>query len=266
MASLARSAGVRLVNCTYHAWSILLLANSPFTFESPLEQDFRCPICGYANLKRTKHCLDNKDIRNTSMGIIYSVLRWCNWPRSMVEQRTLAEAGWSIHCDHYPLFTTFFTNPAGIGTGFIGSLGYWLSQHDVARGSQPWYYYLIIFPLYEYLPLIGGIFATMAVFISRKTMPTIQRSFVLFLMWWAFWIFMALSLAGEKMPWLSTHIAVPFILLTGWWIGHLTVGAASYRKKSQLSPTILPRSVLRGIYKKIHALVLLKNNNLTVTS
>lgn len=119
------------------------------------------------------------------------------------------------------LFTTFLTNPAGLGTGFIGSLGYWLSQQEVARGSQPWYYYLIVFPLYEYLPLLGGVVAAVTFFFSRKFIAVGQRSFVLFLIWWAVWILVGLSLAGEKMPWLSTHIAIPFILLTGWWIGRL---------------------------------------------
>jgi len=120
------------------------------------------------------------------------------------------------------LFTTFFTNPAGIGTGFIGSLGYWLSQQDVARGSQPWYYYLIVFPLYEYLPLIGGVLATTTFLFFRKSILIAQKPFILFLIWWATWIVIGLSLAGEKMPWLSTHIAIPFILLAGWWIGRLT--------------------------------------------
>lgn len=117
------------------------------------------------------------------------------------------------------LFTTFFTNPAGMGTGFIGSLGYWLSQQDVARGSQPWYYYLIVFPFYEYLPLAGGILAMVSFLFSRKSILAVQRPFVLFLIWWAVLILTGLSLAGEKMPWLSTHIAIPFILLAGWWIG-----------------------------------------------
>lgn len=120
-----------------------------------------------------------------------------------------------------PLFTTFFTNPAGIGTGFIGSLGYWLSQQGVARGAQPWYYYLVVFPFYEYLPLIGGFFAVIVFLIRRKSLSDIQRTFVPFLIWWGAWIFIALSLAGEKMPWLSTHIAIPLILLTGWWLGKL---------------------------------------------
>lgn len=123
-----------------------------------------------------------------------------------------------------PLFTTFFTNPAGLGTGFIGSLGYWLSQQDIARGSQPWYYYFVVFPLYEYLPLVGGLFATAAYIVHRKSLSPQQRLFVPFLIWWAALIFVALSMAGEKMPWLSTHIAIPFILLTGWWVGQLVEG------------------------------------------
>ncbi|MGB8644518.1 MAG: flippase activity-associated protein Agl23 [Anaerolineae bacterium] len=62
----------------------------------------------------------------------------------------------------YPImllfFTTVFTNPAGIASGFVGSLGYWLSQQGVERGSQPPYYYLmVLLPLYEYLPYLFGI-------------------------------------------------------------------------------------------------------------
>ncbi|HLF28010.1 MAG TPA: SMP-30/gluconolactonase/LRE family protein [Anaerolineae bacterium] len=119
------------------------------------------------------------------------------------------------------LFTTFFSNLDGIGTGFIGSLGYWLSQQGIARGSQPWYFYFIVFPLYEYLPLIGGLFAGVFYLVRRKSLSAFSRAFVPFALWWAALIFLALTLAGEKMPWLSTHIAVPFILLTGWWIGQM---------------------------------------------
>jgi uncharacterized protein (TIGR03663 family) len=119
------------------------------------------------------------------------------------------------------LFTTFLSNPAGIASGFIGSLGYWLSQQGVARGSQPWYYFLIVFPIYEYLPLIGGICAAVFFTIRRKQLPELASIFIPFTVWWAIGIFIALSLAGEKMPWLSTHVTVPFILLTAWWIGQI---------------------------------------------
>ena len=41
------------------------------------------------------------------------------------------------------LFTTFFTNPVGLGTGVFGSISYWLAQQEVQRGGQPWYYYFL---------------------------------------------------------------------------------------------------------------------------
>lgn len=143
------------------------------------------------------------------------------------------------------LFTTFFTNPAGLGTGFIGSLGYWLSQQGVERGSQPWYYYLIVFPFYEYLPLIGGLIAAVVFLICRKLLSAFQRTFIVFLIWWAASIFVGLSLAGEKMPWLSTHIAIPFILLTGWWVGQLIESVLTRGDGEQRWKTI-PRWIALG--------------------
>lgn len=57
-------------------------------------------------------------------------------------------------------FTTVFTNINGLATGMIYSLGYWLEQQSVRRGSQPQYYYLmVILPMYEFLPIIGSILA-----------------------------------------------------------------------------------------------------------
>ncbi|MGE5223675.1 MAG: hypothetical protein ACM3PY_14655, partial [Omnitrophica WOR_2 bacterium] len=57
-------------------------------------------------------------------------------------------------------YTTLFTNGAGIFTGLLGSLAYWLAQQAVNRGSQPWYYYALIqVPVYEYLPAIGSLLA-----------------------------------------------------------------------------------------------------------
>ncbi len=55
-------------------------------------------------------------------------------------------------------FTTFFTNGGGFFTGLLGSLGYWLSQQEVARGGQPPYYYaLVLLPEYEFLPTVVGL-------------------------------------------------------------------------------------------------------------
>ncbi|MCL4562737.1 MAG: TIGR03663 family protein, partial [Chloroflexi bacterium] len=120
-----------------------------------------------------------------------------------------------------PLFTTFFANSSGAATGLIGSLGYWLSQQSVSRGSQPWYYFFIVMPLYEYLPLIGGILAAVYFALRRRNLGQPMRTFVSFALWWAAAIFAAFILAGEKMPWHITHLVTPFILLAGWFAGQL---------------------------------------------
>ena len=47
---------------------------------------------------------------------------------------TLMALFWAIEI---LLFTTFFTNPVdGLATGVVGSLGYWLKQQEVQRGSS----------------------------------------------------------------------------------------------------------------------------------
>src|SRR5574341_960373 len=61
---------------------------------------------------------------------------------------------------YVPLYTTMFTNGGGFFTGMVGSLGYWLDQQDVQRGSQPWYYYILVqVPVYEFLPALGSLLA-----------------------------------------------------------------------------------------------------------
>ena len=57
-------------------------------------------------------------------------------------------------------YTTMFTNANGFFSGIIGSLGYWLSQQEVNRGSQPIYYYALLqVPIYEYLAALGALLA-----------------------------------------------------------------------------------------------------------
>ena len=73
------------------------------------------------------------------------------------------------------LYTTVFTNSDGFFTGTIGSLGYWIVQQDVARGSQPWYYYLLVqIPIYEFLPALGLILAIILGF-RRKPKFKIEK-------------------------------------------------------------------------------------------
>ncbi|MBI4301304.1 MAG: TIGR03663 family protein [Chloroflexi bacterium] len=111
-------------------------------------------------------------------------------------------------------YTSFFDNPKGLASGIWGSLDYWLAQHGVRRGAQPWYYYLLLIPIYEYLPLllalVGGIYYAFK-----------GNLFSRFLVYWAGLSFFLYSFAGEKMPWLSLHMALPLILLAGLYLGRI---------------------------------------------
>ena len=116
------------------------------------------------------------------------------------------------------LFTTLFTNLYGLASGTIatdGTLLYWLGQHDFRRGEQPWFYYLLLMPQYEFIAVLFGVAATiiagvraLLVGIGRAT-PGPRFVFQTFLAIWFIGIFLALSWAGEKMPWLVIHIALP---------------------------------------------------------
>lgn len=139
--------------------------------------------------------------------------------------------------------TTIFTNPEGLASGLVGSLGYWFDQHAVERGSQPWYYYLLVqIPIYEFLPALGSLLALFYALTRRKQSPAAEHSSLqrsgeepgaelpgterrfpaaLFLGFWVLTSFAAYTLAGERMPWLTVHITLPMILLSGWVFGRL---------------------------------------------
>ncbi|MGQ9627395.1 MAG: flippase activity-associated protein Agl23 [Anaerolineae bacterium] len=111
------------------------------------------------------------------------------------------------------LATTFFTNPRGLWTASGGAIFYWLEQHEVQRGGQPWYYYIaLLLPLYEFVPYFFGL-AAIAYYLIRKPLKD-DLPFVPFLVYWTISSLLLYSWAGEKMPWLAVHLALPLILLT----------------------------------------------------
>ncbi len=112
------------------------------------------------------------------------------------------------------LYTTFFTNISGFASGIWGSMEYWIAQQEVARGGQPWYYYILLLSFYEFLALIFA-------FIGAIYYTVRGNLFSRFLVYWAALSLIIYSLFGEKMPWLSLHIALPMILLGGNFIGRL---------------------------------------------
>ncbi|MBI2331124.1 MAG: glycosyltransferase family 39 protein, partial [Chloroflexi bacterium] len=178
----------------------------------------------------------------TAIGIIWNPSKW--WKTSLV-----------FWVPYTILYTTVFTNPNGFFTGAIGSLGYWLVQQGVERGSQPWYYYLLVqIPIYEFLPALGLILALILGFRRKVSLPlewevdmidgtfdgnwestaqptpeqqetyTRELNFVnmfSLLVWWSISSFLAFTIAGERMPWLTYHIALPMILITGWALGYI---------------------------------------------
>ncbi len=113
------------------------------------------------------------------------------------------------------LFTTLLTNGIGFGSGVWQSLGYWVAQQEVGRGSQPWYYYFMVLSVYELLPLAVALVT--GVFILRRR-PTFM-TFDVFLIYWFVLVLALLLMAGEKMPWLSTHLTLPIIMIAGRGLG-----------------------------------------------
>jgi uncharacterized protein (TIGR03663 family) len=157
------------------------------------------------------------------------------------------------------LFTTFFTNGKGLATGQVGSLGYWLSQHEVRRGSQPWHYYLVVLSLYEYLPLLFGIIGGVFYFLRRRRDATASEApevavtgtapFTPLVIYWSVLNLVIFSWAGEKMPWLSVHLTLPLILLTGWFAGHLLAGdwRSLLRQGGAHVAVLLPLAIVAAI-------------------
>ncbi|MCB0217125.1 MAG: TIGR03663 family protein [Chloroflexi bacterium] len=142
-----------------------------------------------------------------------------------VPAESLVLAGVLAFAIYALLYTTFFTNPAGI-SGLTRSVEYWVEQHGVVRGDQPFYYYLLFNPLYEFLPMSFALAAAW-VYIQHPALrvwrgsgaemgaePTVASAyFVPGLLAWAAGVFWIYSWAGEKMPWLVTHLVVPQIFL-----------------------------------------------------
>ena len=135
------------------------------------------------------------------------------------------------------LYSTFFTNPLGIGSGIWQSLGYWIVQQDVARGNQPLYYYLVITPLYEFLPLVFAVAG--AVFYLRR-----RDRFGLFLVFWSISTFLLYTYITEKMPWLLVNLALPLIVLAGKFLGDVVEGVQWRRVWRRGGALIVPGVLL----------------------
>jgi predicted membrane-bound mannosyltransferase len=118
------------------------------------------------------------------------------------------------------LFTTFLTNPHGLQDGIVEGVRYWLSQQPVNRGSQPWFYYLVLLPAYEWPVVLLAAVGTVAVVRRPST-------FGAFLVWCFAASLVVYSWASERMPWLVLHPLLPAVLLAG--LGFQTLWTARGR-------------------------------------
>lgn len=179
-------------------------------------------------------------------------------------------------------YTTVFTNPVGLLSGLVGSLAYWMAQHGVQRGTQPGYYYMLLMPLYEYFPLVfsvlgaGGVVAlglrrlrvtrqsSLAVVEEEGSIvpsaplngawsdsgtPFVTGLLPPFFGGWMLMAWFAYSYAGEKMPWLVVHIALPTIFLAAWFLGRLTDGVnwrAWWERQGWVLTVSLPLAAVGG--------------------
>lgn len=144
------------------------------------------------------------------------------------------------------LYTTVFTNAPGFFTGLLGSLAYWIEQQGVERGSQPEYYYILVqIPMYEFLTAIGSWVAiglgVKKLFGQRPAVPEEEagveseseavksasseesnfKNFFSLMVFWVATSILAFTIAGERMPWLTYHMAWPMVLLTAWGLGQI---------------------------------------------
>ena len=151
-------------------------------------------------------------------------LRW-NWRRWL----TSALIFWGIFT---LLYTTFFTNVTntyneagditklgGFASGIWGTFDYWIGQ--AKRITQPWFYYIMLMPLYEFLPLLFAAVAVIYYAVKEKLFSRGGSLFVRFLLLWMLVNLIAFSSYGEKMPQISLNVVVPAILLAGMFIGRI---------------------------------------------
>lgn len=209
---------------------VILLATLILPWVSP----FMIKALGYDPLNYTTGIVPTLSVLAATIGVSAVVgLLWD--PR-----RWLVSAG-IFTAIFVVLFTGLFTNGQGLATGVIGSLGYWLSQQEVARGSQPWFYYLLITPLYEFLPLVLSIPVVLAAFVQRRR--TMLALSILSLVLLGVWLVLALNTAAEaraEMLYKATAAAtLAVVLLSAMW-GGLT----RHPRSNQLFLAFLPFFIL----------------------
>jgi uncharacterized protein (TIGR03663 family) len=141
------------------------------------------------------------------------------------DRRTLWTALGVLAAVYVVNYSVLFTDPRGIIDGLYRGLEYWLgSQHEYARGKQPWYYYLFLLPIYEPLALFGAVAAALYLFAwGRERILALVALVALGAVLGAARWFGAVSYVLALIP---IGVAV-YLAATGWWRREVAPGAAA---------------------------------------
>lgn len=149
-------------------------------------------------------------------------------------------------------FTSVFTNLSGWTSGIVGSLGYWLEQQEVQRGSQPAFYYLFIVPFYEFLPLIFSFLAIRLWTQKQRTNRVIGywiSVIILALLAYSIvnWVYISNLIEGQESTILPGLLLGGLIMVIGiiyWFMRQRRDIIADYELEHGVSELFIPQSLL----------------------
>ncbi len=161
------------------------------------------------------------------------------------------------------LYTTFFTEPGMLGSGFVGLFTYWYGQHFEGRGGQPHFYYALVeIPIYEFLPALGALATVLIATFGRLWRSAPGKPFqpatdvegaeqpvpiAALTIFWSLFTLAIFSFAGERMPWITCHITLPMILATAWAIGWL-IETKPWTRLAAWDWRLYTRAVMLGFF------------------
>jgi uncharacterized protein (TIGR03663 family) len=147
------------------------------------------------------------------------------------------------------LYSSFGLHPEIIQTGWIRAYEHWASMSGMCRICGPWFFYILLFLLYEVPIFFLAIFGTIQFAIRHNPIPALvsrirprslagpetivdfsqepppvhplktvpwdkKELFFLFCIYWMFVSLAAYAYIGEKVPWLIIHQLIPMIFVS----------------------------------------------------
>jgi uncharacterized protein (TIGR03663 family) len=147
------------------------------------------------------------------------------------------------------LYSSFGMHPEIIQTGWIRAYEHWAAMHGMCRICGPWFFYILLFLLYEVPIFLLAVFGTAQFAVRHNPLPSIisrfrgrekagqetlvgpspeilpayrvqpaawdkKELFFLFCIFWMLSSIAAYAYIGEKVPWLIIHQLLPMIFVS----------------------------------------------------